>query len=56
MVCYRVPSPTPSVQSDAPIPKAPQEDSPGIEKPEAYWTIFVGNVSVSSFPQQGTEC
>lgn len=52
MGCYRVPSPTPSVESDAPIPEAPQEVSPGAENIKAHWMIFVGNVSVSSFPRR----
>lgn len=52
MGCYRVPSPTPSIESDAPIPEAPQEVSPGAENIKAHWMIFVGNVSVSSFPRR----
>jgi len=51
---YRAHSPTPSVESDAPVPETLQEGSPGAKNLNA-WMIFVGNVSVGAFPRRAPD-
>jgi len=48
----RVPPPTPSVCSDAPVPETLQEDPPGAEDPKASRTVYAGNVSIHAFPHR----